>query len=115
MYLLAEDVEYADRYLRNEGSPLGEERDIADFSAQKTFDDAVGRDVSKTNRRRSSNRGIRRFRHLMKRGEFSRRFWVISAVLLIVMLGFLLAWELFFHYPKPESDYTDDVYRAVVE
>lgn len=83
--------------------------------SQKTFDDAVDRDLSKTNRRRSRNRGLRRFRHLMKRGDFSRRFWVTSAAVLIVILGLLLTWELFFHYPKPEPAYTDDVYRAVVE
>ncbi len=82
---------------------------------QKTFDEATGRDLASTHRRRSRNQGIRRFRHLMKRGDFSRRFWVTSAVVLIVLLGLLLTWELFFHYPKPEPAYTDDVYRAVVE
>lgn len=81
----------------------------------KTFEEATNRDLSKTHRRRSRNQGFRRFRHLMKRPDFSRRFWVTSATVLIVALAVLLVWELFFHYPKPEPSYTDDVYEAVVE
>lgn len=84
-------------------------------SRQESISDPAKRDLSRIRRRRSRNSGLRRFRHLMKRPDFSRRFWITTAVVMILILGALLTWELFFHYPKPEPDYTDDVYHAVVE
>lgn len=65
----------------------------------ETFDEAVHRDLSLTHLRRSRNSGFRRFRHLMKDSQFSRKFWMISLGVGGVILLVLVLWDLFFRYP----------------
>lgn len=81
----------------------------------KTFDDAVNKDLSGTHRRRSRNSGFRRFRHLMKNPEFSKKFWLITLGGSGLILTLLIVWDLFFRYPNPETDSTPGIYREVVE
>jgi len=71
-------------------------------SREKTFDEATS-DIAQTHRRRSSNRGFRRFLHLLKQKEFGRKFWgiIIGTVLLFLLLLFI--WDWFFRYPSSES------------
>lgn len=81
----------------------------------KTFDDTVQNDVSKSHRRRSSNSGFRRFLHLMKKPELSRKFWMIVMGALGLILVLLIVWDFFFRYPDAEPDYSQDIYDAVAE
>lgn len=81
----------------------------------KTFDEAVNPDISHTHRRRSRNSGFRRLQHLLKRPEFSRKFWLTILGTLGLVLTLLIVWDLFFRYPKPQAERTPGVYRAVVE
>ena len=70
-----------------------------------SFDETVQKDLSRTNRRRHRNSGFRRFRHLMKKPDFSKKFWmiVLSAGFLILVL--VVIWDWFFRYsaeaPEP--------------
>jgi hypothetical protein len=81
----------------------------------KTYDEAVNPDISHTHRRRSHNSGFRRFQHQMRKPEFSKKFWgtILSVSGLILIT--LIVWDLFFRYPKQQSDRTPGIYRAVVE
>jgi len=81
----------------------------------KAFDEAVHPDISHTHRRRSRNSGFRRFQHLLKRPDFSRKFWLTILGTLGLVLALLIVWDLFFRYPKLQPDRTQGVYRAVVE
>ena len=74
-------------------------------SPGKSFDEAVNPDFANTHRRRSSNSGFRRFRHQMKKPEYSKRFWTILLSSCGSILLVLLVWDLFFRYPDelPES------------
>jgi hypothetical protein len=82
---------------------------------RKTFDEAVNPDISHTHRRRSHNSGFRRFQHQMKKPDFSRKFWITTLSVSVLILVTLIVWDLFFRYPKQPVDQTPGVYRAVVE
>ncbi len=73
----------------------------------KSFDETGEKDLSKTHNRRRKNSGARRFRHLMKKPEFSRKFWTITLTALILILVALVIWDRFFRYPPP-TDYLND-------
>lgn len=81
------------------GSPSRKSR-----RSRRTFKQAADRDLSKTHLRRSSNSGFRRLMHLMKRNEFSGKFWMIVLCLLGAALAVLLAWDVFFRYPDQQPD-----------
>lgn len=83
--------------------------------AGKTFDEAVNPDLANTHRRRSRNSEFRRFQHLMKNPDFSKKFWLITLGSFGLILALLIVWDLFFRYPKPEQEYTPQIYRAVVD
>ena len=83
--------------------------------SSKTFEQAVNPDLSRTHRRRSRNSGFRRFIHLMKKPEFSKKFWTILLGVSGLILILLIIWDFFFRYPKPKSDYSRDVYQSVVD
>ena len=83
--------------------------------ASKTFEQAVAHDMSRTHRRRSRNSGIRRFIHLMRKPEFSKKFWMILLGVSGLILLVLIIWDFFFRYPKPKPDYSEDVYQSIVE
>lgn len=74
----------------------------------KTFDQAVRPDYATTHRRRSRNTGLRRFRHLMKKPEFSRRFWIWTMGGLGLLLILLIAWELLIRNPYNAERPTED-------
>lgn len=78
---------------------------------RETFDEAVDKDLSATHRRRSRNSGVRRFQHLMKQPEFSKKFWIIALAVFGTVVGGLIIWDLFFHYPKQPAGYKEDIYR----
>lgn len=82
---------------------------------RKTFDEAVNPDISHTHRRRSRNSGVRRLQHLLKRPEFSRKFWLSTLGVLGLILTLLILWDIFLRYPKQKTESRPDVYRAVVE
>jgi hypothetical protein len=82
---------------------------------QKTFDEAVSPDISNTHRRRSHNSGFRRFQHLMKNSEFSKKFWITMLATAGLTLAALIVWDLFFRYPNRQPDRAQGVYRAIVE
>lgn len=69
----------------------------------ESFDETVQKDVSGTHRRRRRNSGVRRFQHLMKKPEFSRKFWTITLSAIALILILLLLWDRFFRYPNPEE------------
>jgi len=81
----------------------------------KTFDEAVNPELPKTHRRRSRNSGTRRFQHLMKNPEFSKKFWLTTLGTAGAILALLIVWDLFFRYPGAEQKHTPQIYRAVVE
>jgi hypothetical protein len=83
--------------------------------AHKTFDEAVNPDISNTHRRRSRNSGFRRFQHLLKNPDFSRKFWLTTLGTAGAILALLIVWDLFFRYPKQTPPQPQGVYRAVVE
>ena len=66
----------------------------------ETFDEAVGKDISKTHKRRHKNSGFRRLRHLLKKPEFSKKFWGITLSVAGVLLTILVLWDFFFRYPN---------------
>jgi len=66
--------------------------------SSKTFDEAVGHDLSGTHRRRNRNTGFRRFQHLMKKPAFNKKFWMISLSVAGLLLASLLLWDLFLRY-----------------
>ena len=65
-----------------------------------SFEETVTGNVSNTHRRRRHNSGIRRFRHLMKRPGFSRKFWMITLSSGALILILILVWDWFFRYPN---------------
>ena len=83
-------------------SPNAKKEDNASTSQRRrhrrvdSFDETVDKDVSKTNLRRRKNSGFRRFRHLMKKPEFSRKFWIIIFSILGVILAVLILWDWFY-------------------
>ena len=79
--------------------------------SSETFDEAVNKDVSQTHRRRRKNSGFRRFLHLMKKPEFSKRFWITAVSISGVILIILLVWDVFFRYPDREAEYSGDAYE----
>ncbi|MBC8206718.1 MAG: hypothetical protein ISR85_01045 [Kiritimatiellales bacterium] len=79
--------------------------------SSESFDEAMEKDVSRTNRRRRKNSGFRRFLHLMKKPEFSKRFWTTALSISGVILIVLLIWDFFFRYPDPEAEYSGDAYE----
>lgn len=81
----------------------------------ESFDDVVNKDVSRTHRRRSKNSGFRRFLHLMKKPEFSKKFWTILASVFGAILIVLLVWDWFFRYPDPEPEYSGDAIEMELE
>ena len=64
--------------------------------SKKSLDDAAEQDLSKTHQRRRKNSGFRRFRHLMKKPGFNRRFWTVTLASLGLILALLIVWDLFF-------------------
>jgi len=70
---------------------------------QESFDEAVHKDVPATHRRRRHNSGFRRFQHLMKKPEFSKKFWIIALSVGGAILALLVIWDLFFRYPNEKS------------
>lgn len=83
--------------------------------AHKTFDEAVNPDLANTHRRRSRNSGFRRFQHLLKDPDFSKKFWLTTLGTAGAILALLIIWDLFFRYSGPEQEHTPQIYRAVVE
>ena len=83
---------------------------------RKSFDEAVNPDLPNTHRRRSHNSGFRRFQHLLKKPEFSQKFWLATIGTLGLILAVLILWDLFFRYPNPQAQpgHTQG-YRVIVE
>lgn len=80
----------------------------------KTFDEAVNPDISHTHRRRSHNSGFRRFRHLLKKPGFSKKFWMTVLGIFTAVIGALVIWDLFFRYPdQPARDTEEFVLPAL--
>jgi hypothetical protein len=73
---------------------------------QKTFDEAVNPDISHTHRRRHNNSGFRRLRHLLKKPEFSKKFWLTLLGVPGLILFALIVWDLFFRYPNIPAEST---------
>jgi hypothetical protein len=69
----------------------------------ESFDETVNKDVPATHRRRTANSGFRRFRHLMKKPEFSKKFWIIVMGALGAILLALIVWDAFLRYPSPDE------------
>ncbi len=82
---------------------------------RESFDDAVTGDLLAANRRRSRNSGLRRFLHLLKKPDYSKKFWLTVLGIFVAVILVLFIWDLFFRYPDRELDYTGHVYRAVAE
>ena len=74
----------------------------------KTFDEAVNPDISHTHRRRSHNSGLRRFRHLLKKPGFSKKFWMTLLGVFAAVIGALVIWDLFFRYPDQPVRNTEE-------
>lgn len=72
-------------------------------SSREDFDKAVNKDISKTHRRRQKNSGFRRFRHLMKKPEFSKKFWTITISVGVGILVILILWDWFLRYPSADD------------
>lgn len=70
---------------------------------RETFDEAVNKDVTQTNRRRRGNSGFRRFRHLMKKPAFSKKFWFSALGGMGLILLLLIVWDIFFRYAVSEE------------
>jgi len=83
--------------------------------SRETFDEAINKDVSKTNSRRSRNSGFRHFQHLMRKPEFNKKFWTITLSVCGLILALLLLWDRFLRYPSQEPGYESEPYRAVIK
>ena len=81
----------------------------------ESFDETVNKDVSKTNLRRRKNSGFRRFRHLMKKPDYSRKFWTTALSVGAGILIVLLIWDWFFRYPNNEPESVDTEYLFEAE
>lgn len=84
--------------------------------SNRSFDEEMNKDLSQTHRRRRKNSGFRRFRHLLKKPEFSRRFWITVLVSMGIVLVALVIWDRFFRSPE-KPDYSQDpaVYEMETE
>ena len=99
----------SDIYEVKGSTPVAEEKPSRRSSRRRrrsveTFDEAVGKDLSRTHQRRAKNSGFRRFRHLMKKPGFSNKFWVITLSTLLTILTLLILWDRFFRYPGKEDE-----------
>ena len=83
--------------------------------SRETFDEAINKDVSKTNRRRSRNSGFRHFQHLMRKPEFNKKFWTITLSVCALILILLLLWDRFLRYPNQKPEYSPNAYRTVIK
>ena len=83
--------------------------------SSESFDEAVNKDVSRTHQRRHKNSGFRRFRHLMKKPEFSKKFWTITFSVAGVILILLVLWDRFLRYPSSEPESSGSVYESATE
>ena len=81
----------------------------------ESFDEVINKDVSATHHRRHRNTGFRRFQHLMKKPEFSKKFWTITLSVGALILILLLVWDRFFRYPNEKPGYESETYRTVVK
>jgi len=68
--------------------------------SSESYDEVMDKDITKTNRRRNKNSGFRRFRHLLKKPDFSRNFWTIILSVAGLILVSLIIWDFFFRYPN---------------
>jgi hypothetical protein len=82
-----------------------------------SFDETVNKDISGTHRRRSKNNGFRRFTHLMKKPEYSKKVWVTTISIFSAILLGLIIWDLFLRYPGSEDELAPEqgVEEAVAE
>lgn len=107
----------SDIYKVKESQPLPKAEPASRSSRRRrhsteSFDEAVNKDLSRTNQRRRKNSGFRRFRHLMKKPEFSKKFWTIlfsSAGLILILL---VLWDRFLRYPSPEAKPSDSTFEV---
>ena len=78
--------------------------------SSESYDEVMEKDISKTNRRRNKNSGFRRLRHLLKKPDFSRKFWTIILSVAGLILVSLIIWDFFFRYPNagPHQSNGDD-------
>ena len=67
--------------------------------SKRTFSEAT-EVVADHHKRRSRNSGVRRFRHQMKKPEYSRRFWFFTIAVLAAAVLTVFIWDMFFRYPK---------------
>lgn len=80
--------------------------------SKEGFDEVTHKDLSKTHRRRRKNSGARRLRHLLKKPDFSRKFWITILVSLGMILILLVIWDRFFRTPdKPDYSKDPSVYE----
>ena len=100
------------RAKKEDASPTSQRR--RSRSSLQTFDETINKDVSGTHRRRRRNTGFRRFQHLMRKPDFSKKFWTIILSVGGFILAVLLIWDLFFRYPNKKTEYSPDSYRTVV-
>jgi hypothetical protein len=70
----------------------------------ESFDQAVEKNISKTHNRRRKNSGLRRFRHLMKKPDFNKKFLTITLSVGGAILALLVIWDFFFRYPNNVAD-----------
>ena len=90
-------------WAKKEKTPAAPRRRRRSHSTE-TFDEAISKDVTKTNRRRHGNRGFRRFRHLMKKPKFNKNFWLIILSSFTLILILLIVWDRFVRYPGPMDE-----------
>lgn len=81
----------------------------------ESFDEAMDKDVSSTHLRRRKNSGFRRFRHLMKKPDYSKKFWTTALSIGLGILIVLLIWDWFFRYPDNEPETIDTSYLLEAE
>ncbi|MBT3349774.1 MAG: hypothetical protein HN400_00655 [Nitrospinaceae bacterium] len=84
----------------------------------KTFEQATNPDLANTHRRRKKNSGLRRFRHQMKKPEFSKAFWITCLSVSGSILIGLFIWDTFLRYPdvvQEEGDLEVAVQEEIFE
>ena len=107
------DVKESPGAKKEEGSPTSQRR--RNRRSPESFDEVINKDVSKTNLRHRHNSGFRRFQHLMRKPEFSRKFWTVTLSVGGFILAVLFVWDLFFRYPNEKPDYSPTSYRTVMK
>lgn len=80
----------------------------------ESFDEATESKRS-TRKRRSKNSGLRRFRHLMKQPEYSKRFWLTVASIVAILLIAVIVWDSFFRYPDVPPSIDESAFGAESE